>query len=118
MDGEDVIEDLSEDAALDAFEKKEMEENNEAIKPKSEGGVADSMSGRKVPSIFTDDDEFEGVGDYAEEYTDKDGNHIRKEVHSGDGWKSIEISSSGGGAGMVGMPGMGGGPDIMGDLIA
>ena len=92
-----------------------MEEKNEAIKPTSAGGIGDFH----IPSIFTDDNEFDGVDDYAEEYTDKGGNHIRKEVHSGDGWKSVSYSSSGG---MAGVSGMGaspfGGGDMMGDLIA
>ena len=105
-----MIEDLSEDAALDEFEKKEMAEAN---KPPVAGVPPN------IPGIFTDDDEFAGVDDYAEEYTDKDGNHIRKEVHSGNGWKSVEYSSTstGGIGGAIGGSPFGGG-DIMGDLIA
>ena len=47
-----------------------------------------------MPKVFTDDDEFEGVDDYAEEFTDKNGNHVRKEVHKGAGWSSVSIESS------------------------
>ena len=59
-----------------------------------------------MPKVFTDDDEFEGVDDYAEEFTDKNGNHVRKEVHKGAGWSSVSIESSGGPTGSIG--GMGG----------
>ena len=31
--------------------------------------------------------------DYVEELVDKEGNHLRKEVHQGPGFKTVEISS-------------------------
>ena len=69
------------------------------------------LGGGKVPGIFTDDAEFEGVDDYVEEYTDKEGNHMRKEVHKGDGWGTVQITSDAGGS----MIQMGGGADPFGD---
>ena len=78
-------------------------------------GIGDLLSG--MPKVFNDDDEFEGVDDYAEEFTDKNGNHVRKEVHKKDGWSSVTIESSGGSTGpMIGPMGMGGpfGGDIIG----
>ena len=96
-----------------------MEEKNEAIKPTPAGGIG--IEDFHIPSIFTDDNEFDGVDDYAEEFTDKNGNHVRKEVHKKDGWSSVTIESSGGSTGPIGGPmggpmGMGGpfGGDIIG----
>ena len=65
-------------------------------------GIGDLLSG--MPKVFTDDDEFDGVDDYAEEFTDKNGNHVRKEVHKGAGWSSVSIQSSGGSEGPIGGP--------------
>ena len=93
----------------------------EATKPSSNGGGLDlsSLMGGGLPSVFTDDDEFAGVDDYAEEYTDKNGNHVHKEVHKGDGWTSVSYSSDGGGAMGGGDPfGDTFGGDIIGDMIA
>ena len=71
-----------------------------------------------MPKIFTDDDEFEGVDDYAEEFTDKNGNHFRKEVHKKGGFSTVTIESSGGSTGPIGGPMIGpmGGP-FGGDII-
>ena len=114
-----MIEDLSIDDALDAIEivdqKAQMKGN-----PGIPGlGIGDWLSG--MPKVFTDDDEFEGVDDYAEEYTDKNGNHVRKEVHKGEGWSSVSIQSSGGSIGAMGDPFSGGdlfGGDIIGKIMA
>jgi hypothetical protein len=41
--------------------------------------------------------------DFVEEKTTKDGAHIRKEVHQGPGFKTVRITSTGGGP-SIGMP--------------
>ena len=118
MDGEDMIEDLSVDAELDKLD----EGVQVAAQKKNPGipglGIGDLLSG--MPKVFNDDDEFEGVDDYAEEFTDKDGNHVRKEVHKGAGWSSVSIQTSGGSGGAAGPMGgvLGGGADPFGgDII-
>ena len=110
MDGEDEIEDLSVDKALEEEDKKLMEEKQKAANPTKTGGLnlEDLMSASGIPKIFTDDDEFE-ADDYAEEYTDKNGNHIRKEVHKGPGWTSFSLSSGGSSGGPMGSDGPMGG---------
>ena len=86
--------------------------------------------GAGLGEIFEEDPDFEGVDDYVVEKTDEAGHHMRKEVHKGNGWTSIEISN--GDEGMGGSPFGAGGPfggsdpfgdgddpmgDFMGDLI-
>lgn len=86
MDGDDEIEDYSEDAILDELEKEEQQ--NE----KPTGSSLASLLGGGIGGIIGDSSEFDDVDDYVEEYTDKGGNHMRKEVHKGDGWETISIS--------------------------
>ena len=60
--------------------------------------------------------------DYVEEKTTADGTHIRKEVHQGNGFKSVRITSDGGSGSpipsMMGGGGPGGGiEDMMGAML-
>ena len=57
--------------------------------------------------------------DYVEEKTTADGTHIRKEVHQGNGFKSVRITSDGGSGGAIpSMFGGGGGiPDMMAAML-
>lgn len=50
-------------------------------------------------------------GGYVEEHVDAQGRHIRKEVHEGNGWKSVSITSDAplGGSGDFG--------DVIGEAI-
>lgn len=75
----DLIEDYSEDKELEAAEKEEAK--NASTQPKTIGGVK---------SMFDGEDHPDG---YVEERLDAKGNHIRKEVHKGDGWESVSITS-------------------------
>ena len=92
MDGEDMIEDLSEDPALEEAEAEEMKPVGKAGGPGGNplaGLLGGAFGGGPAPGlagIFDDDPDFEGVDDYVEEFTDKAGNHMRKEVHKGNGW--------------------------------
>lgn len=131
MDGEDEIEDLSEDAALD-----KLEEEADVKPAKKQGGgnplssLIEGSLGGAFGKIMGEDEDMDGVDDYVVESVDKEGNHMRKEVHKGDGWESVSITNSGGsGSGSFGMGGGGmagadpfsdpfGGGDLMGDLIA
>jgi hypothetical protein len=76
-DGEE-IEDLSEDKTLEKDDKSEAEE------------IKDLMGKLLADDPFAGGEEPE---DYVEEVTDKAGHHMRKEVHQGNGFKSVEISS-------------------------
>ena len=74
-----MIEDYSEDKELEAAEKEEAK--NASTQPKTIGGIK---------SMFDAGDHHDG---YVEEKVDAKGNRIRKEVHKGDGWESVSISS-------------------------
>ena len=119
MDGDDMIEDLSEDAALEEAEAEEMKPAGMAGGPGVPlagllGGAFGGGPAQGLAGLFDDDPDFEGVDDYVEEFTDKQGNHMRKEVHKGNGWSSMQISNSDGGMG-DGSPF--GGDDFMAELI-
>ena len=119
MDGDDMIEDLSEDAALEEAEAEEMKPVGMAGGPGNPlaGLLGGAFGGGPAPGLaglFDDDPDFEGVDDYVEEYTDQNGNHMRKEVHRGNGWSSMQISNADDGMG-DGSPF--GGDDFMAELI-
>ena len=58
--------------------------------------------GNPIADLFSDHKDH-GDG-FVEETTDKEGHKVRKEVHSGPGWKSVEIHSDG----PMNMPDLGG----------
>lgn len=92
-DGE-MIEDLSEDFALDAAEEDEFVGSalGTLLRPGNMQPAGSPMGG-----LFGFDDDDDELDDgYVEESMDKDGNTMRKEVHSGPGWTSVSYSSSGG----------------------
>lgn len=72
---------------------------------------------------FADLTDLDEAEDYVEEITNPDGSHTRKEVHQGDGFKSVRITKDLG-AGGIGGGGIisGGGPlgieDLMGQMMA
>jgi len=71
---------LSEDTALEA-EDKLLEKQNKNT-PKGKGGLLGDLFGVD-PDMGSD---------YIEEKTDKDGHHVRKEVHSGPGFHTETIT--------------------------
>jgi len=78
----DLIEDYSIDKDLEAAEKEEAK----AVSPKPSIVALGGGS-----TLFDEEDHPDG---YVEERLDARGNHFRKEVHKGDGWESVSISSS------------------------
>lgn len=60
------------------------------------------------------EEESKDDGGYVEEHVDGSGRHIRKEVHEGNGWKSVSISSDS----PLGVGGNGDMGDSLGEAIA
>ena len=87
----DMIEDLSVDPVLEAAEKKEAVEESTLQKAKPVGGSNGNVHDMRHPMISGMQEEET----HTEETTDSDGHKITKTVHSGPGWKSVEISSDG-----------------------
>ena len=78
-----MIEDLSIDPDLD--------EDDHKISTPGKTGMNQMVGGKNLLSDILGIDDSLG-NDYVEEKMDANGHTIRKEVHKGNGWTSVEIS--------------------------
>lgn len=119
--------DVVKGAELDSNENEKAsevtEEEVEEVDPEID--LEDDDSDEGVPLSIRDlmmgNQDEEEPEDYVEEKTNADGTHIRKEVHQGNGFKSIRITSDGGSGGaipeMFGGGSKGGIPNMMAAMM-
>lgn len=117
----DVVKGTEADSNENEPEPAAIESEPEAVEVDLEDDDDDGPA--LTPSDLSGEPEDDGKepADYVEEKTTKDGAHIRKEVHQGDGFKSVRITSDGGSGSAI--PSMfeggksGGIPDMMGAML-